>query len=285
MAKRKTVAKTGGKGKGLTTTKARDLLQQYVGKDSARVVVSEANGISIKGKKFSYQGAEIGDEMTVVILAFLRENRFYPGKYKDGDQRPPGCFAFENTEGELIPHADSPERQANNCAECPHNEWESGDNGVGKACSNRYRLLVIDADFGDGVGPVEYFQDADVAVLNIPPASLKNFEKYLKDLEKKHNLPVFGAITSLYFDDEIATPTVCFEAVDTIDPEDEGDLAVVEALIGRREEEEETLSEPYNVENYEKEAKKPRRASKKAAGKKVATKKKAPVKRARRTRS
>jgi len=188
VAKKKGVAKVSGKA--ITKTNARDLLAKYVGKDSARVVVTDNNSIGIGGKKFAYQGAEIGDEMTVVVLAFLRENRFYAGRYVEGDSSPPSCFAFEGEEGVIgmVPHEDSPEPQCSSCGECPHNEWESGDNGRGKACSNRTRVLVIDADFGEGVDPAEYFTDADAAVLNLPTASSKNLDKYMKDVEKKENL-------------------------------------------------------------------------------------------------
>lgn len=213
-------------------------LAEYAKSDSDTELVFEGNKISVKGSKFTYQGGVIGNELSAVILGFRHENVFYDSKFDPDEPIPPACFAIGNVEAEMVPHPTSPKPQCDNCAECPMNQWGSADTGNGKACSNRRRIALLDADCED-------IADAEVAMLNIGPSTLKNWSKYVKDLERKYNRPVFGAVTKITFDEDFDYPVLIFEMEQLID-----DVDLLEALIARREQVDPQLDQPIDVSNY-----------------------------------
>ncbi len=260
MAKAKTPAKR-GKSKALSTADLQSQLALLAIKDGSRIKVAESAQISIKGKKFSYQGGDIGTEMEVVVLAFVAENRFYGETYDPDNPVPPICFAFEDEDGEMAPHEASIDPQCGSCDECPHNEWGSAATGDGKACSNRFRLLLIDADIGEDMDEWDHMQDAEVAMLNMPSTSLNNWKKFVKDLQNKYNLPPFGVVTKMSFDEDQDYPVLIFEVDKEYNVKDKSDAKTLTALLERRAAEEGALVEPYDTSGYEPRDKKKKKKS------------------------
>lgn len=164
---------------------------------AARLPAGEGNKISIRGGKFTYRGANLGDELTVVIVAFGFENAFYTESFDPDDRRPPACAAVGFDQAALVPMANAPERQAASCAECEHNKWGSAEKGRGKACKNVIRLALI------GAAELDADPSAiDVLRLDVPPTSNANFNKFVKGADKVLHRPPEGLITVISFDDD-----------------------------------------------------------------------------------
>lgn len=91
-----------------------------------------------------------------------------------------------------VPDAESPHKQAATCAECAQNAWGSKVTPAGveiKACSDYRRTAIIAAD------------DPDVVYqANIPPASIKDWVKYIKELSQR-GVDVSMVVTRLTLDD------------------------------------------------------------------------------------
>jgi hypothetical protein len=262
------MAKKKSSSKALSASDLSTQLAEYASKDGSKIKVAESSMISIKGKKFSYQGGVIGTDMPVVVLGFVRENRFYGEDWDEDNPVPPICFSFEDEDGAFIPHEDSFEAQCGSCDECPNDEWGSAEKGAGKACGNRIRLLVIDADIGEDMDEWEHMRTAEVAMINAPATSINNWNKYVKDLQNKYNMPPFGVVTNLSFDEDEDFPVLLFEVEREYSPKDKEDAMTLTALLERRASEESALVEPYDSSNYDPDANKKAKKSNKKPAKK-----------------
>jgi len=105
-------------------------------------------------------------EFSAVILLQHPLNAFYATKYTGGNQ-PPDCAAIDGKHG--VKRATG---EVCVCADCPHNQFGSADNG-GKACQNRRRIYIL----REG----ELFP----MLLSLPTGSLQEFTRYLMGLLTK----------------------------------------------------------------------------------------------------
>lgn len=217
--------------------------------------------ISTKGAKFSIGGVIAGREMDCIVVGWGFEKTYYDADYVEGEASVPACFALGYDEDELAPHADSPNKQCSNCAECEQNEWGSG-RGEGKACADRRRLVLVAFDKSTGK-PVE-----GMKTLTLAPTSLKNWKSFVQDCEN-HDLHTIQAAVNISFDEESTAPNppLVFTMIKEIT-----NAKVLDGLAGLIESAEKMLEKPYDTSNYKKASKK---KSKKKASKKKASKKKA----------
>lgn len=200
-----------------------------------------------------------GNQMAVVILADTIENSWYDGPYDPSTPASPKCFAFAHDEDDLEPHEavdNDPyfERQAMACSGCPRNEWGSAPTGKGKDCKNVMRLAMIPAGQYKPTGKgrnVTYelelyddpthFQKADVAFLKVPVMSVKNYSKYVKQLNADLRRPPHGVITNIYIEpDPKSQFKVMFELVDTLD------TSLLPAVMPRHKTEDANIGFPYS---------------------------------------
>lgn len=152
--------------------------------------------ISFKGAKLSVGGVDLAKpEVEVILLDGAFENALYEGKYDPSNPQPPSCYAIGYDADELVPHEAVKDPQAKSCAECPNNEWDSGDNGRGKACKNVARLLVILPP--DELTP-ENIADAEVHAVKVPVTSVKNWQAHLRKLRDVTGLPPMMSITTIH---------------------------------------------------------------------------------------
>lgn len=162
-----------------------------------------------------YDDAELpGNQICGIVVGWCLENVFYADKFDPDQKTPPTCFAFcKNPEDkdEMAPHEDVDkldvfERQSDDCADCPQNQWGSAERGRGKACSNRRRLAIIPAGTYKSLGKnkgfelelfddPEHFRKADIAYLKVPVTSGKNWDNYVKSLMEQMARPAHGVIT------------------------------------------------------------------------------------------
>jgi len=151
------------------------------------------------------------DENAYLPMVVLRARKplqktWYATAFNPGEEgKSPDCFSVD---GER-PDPTSLAVQSDLCATCPHNQFGSGtdQNGnatKGKACADS-KLLAI---FIPGSRKTE--TDPKVYQFKIPPASLKNFGLYVKQLSAA-GIPLGTAQTLVGFDPAQTFPVVIFK--------------------------------------------------------------------------
>jgi hypothetical protein len=193
--------------------------------------------MSIKGKKFSLGDVKLGAAIDVVILADAFDHAYYDKDYDPDVISPPACFAVGDRDSELIPDPISPVLQAATCNTCPQNEFGSSKNGKGKACRNGRRLLI--ASVFEGTVNLD-----DLAIINLPPTSLKAYARHTKHITSIHKLPTWAAITKLTFDDDVTWPSIVPVYMATVKSDVIG--KITEMLTDYHT----IVSQPYNVSSY-----------------------------------
>ena len=243
----------------------KEQLKKFAKEEESTITVSEGNFISILGGEFSYRGNVLPEPFQVVILDHCFENQFYDQAYDPNNPQLPICFAINKDVDVMAPGEAAPDKQSETCADCPQNVFGSADTGRGKACKNGIRLLVIP---GDKI-TLESVEDAEeLAVMKLPPTSLKYFNGYARKLIKSLEVPTFGAITSLSLeklDPKDTYKVVKFEYVDMIPAN------CIAAIVKLREANQDMLLKEYDETQYkaqQTQAKAGRKTQKKFAGKK-----------------
>lgn len=182
--------------------------------------------ISIRNSKFRVDDLALPNPLKVVILNASYENSYYGEEKFDpkAKGKAPVCTAMGYDSEALAPPAELTTKVHDTCEGCPNNEWGSADTGRGKACKNGRKLAVILAD-------EKNYAKATVYVIHVPPKSLGNVSKYIKNLGKMLKLPTFGVITELSFDENEEYPLIELNAVAPFDMEQDQDrLAALMAL-------------------------------------------------------
>ena len=179
--------------------------EKALAKAKARTAVRPAAGtsnlISIEGGVFSYGGAPMPEELSVIVLDEAVENSRFKTKYVKGEFQTPICYALSEPMSvatrDLIkgmaPHEKCTEPQAKDCASCNWNQFGSApDGGRGKGCGNRRRLLLMAADHLDDI------EHAMVALLKVPPTGLVIWDAYADWLSRIQSATPEYVITKLY---------------------------------------------------------------------------------------
>lgn len=118
----------------------------------------------------------------------------------------------------MVPSDNSPEKQCDDCASCPSNQF--GSLGKGKACNNRALIAVLPTDANEGT---------PFSILSISPTAVKGFSSYMSGVVRGGKMPY-----------EVATHIECNSAVKYdvamfSDPqiiEDDGFLGMIESRLG-----------------------------------------------------
>ena len=234
--------------------------------DSARVGAgSDGAYMSIKGGTFTYQDADLGSELSIIILGFVNEKAYYDHPYDSDQPTAPACFAIgEGSPDDLTPFNGVAKLQCETtCADCWANEWASADTGRGKACKDSRKIMFISID--DTEADIE---NIEVVKLRIPPASLKFFDKFIKGIGKVSKRPCYGVFTDMTVDLDEDYPSVHFKAEGLIN-----DAALLNKIVMLKEMHTDGLMETYDPDDYAEPVKKAR-VTKKRATKKTPAKKK-----------
>ena len=153
--------------------------------------------ISLKSGVMSYAGAPVpGNKMEAVVLAASFKNVWYAGRYDPNNIVNPNCFALSMTDEDMAPHANVSSPPADACAACPNNEWGSDPNGGrGKACKQGRRLILIP---GHAVEQgADAVRTAEMAVLDLPVTSVRNYSNYVNTLAASTNMPAYAAVCEI----------------------------------------------------------------------------------------
>ena len=154
-----------------------------------------------------------GNQFAAVILDAVRMNTFYPGAFDPQNILPPTCYALHREESQLAPHPDMAKApnffqpQAQTCNGCPHNEFGSGQNGKGKACTNRRRLLMLNAGIYASTPQgwvlnaemdVEHYARSPMLTMNLAPTTLAGWGTFVREAAAKFGRPPFGIVTRVF---------------------------------------------------------------------------------------
>lgn len=183
--RKKSLAKRGGRSMVDIRKKMQDMAKQQ----EERLKGSEGNFISIQDGQFVHGDEVLPQPMPVVILDQRHVNAYYPEAYDADKRQSPICYAISNDPDELAPHEDCEDPQAETCAQCWANEYKSDDRGKGKACRNTIRIAVTPSE--------KMSASSEVALMSIPPTSLKIYRGYVKRYNNVTGLPSMGYATEL----------------------------------------------------------------------------------------
>lgn len=198
------------------------------------------NIISLKNGRINYMGDYI-DALDVVVLGSAVEHSYYDVDYDPDRIVPPACFAIGSPTDEMVPHDDVPEDQrgADQCKLCPKHAFKSADNGRGRACSVRRRLVMVPAN---ALEDPSTLGAAEMAVLKVPPTSVQNWSKYVNTVAAQYQRPPFGVVTRITVKPHAKFQfMVHFEALDKVD----GDC--ISTLYDLSEQSEATLMAPFDM--------------------------------------
>lgn len=162
--------------------------------------------IVLKGTRFALksEGEERIVDATTIKLVILQGR---PGLYKawyatnydpgQAEGKAPDCHSKDG----IKPDADSTLKQAETCAGCRQNQFGSGKNEKGevtkgKACSDNKIAAV--------------FYDGRAWQLKIPPASLRAFGDYVRQLGN-HDIDASRVITVVGFNPQMSHPVLTFQ--------------------------------------------------------------------------
>lgn len=161
------------------------------------------NRISTAGKQFKLpNGTKDPGPMQVVILDFMTHNLMFQGRYDPKNPAPPICFAIGKEIDTMVPSDNSPDKQSEDCAGCPNNQF--GSSGNGKACKNTRVLAVVAPNAEEG---------SPIMTISVAPMGLKDYDKYVGDVARRFQLPPAGVVTEISFDDSVEFEKLVFSVV------------------------------------------------------------------------
>lgn len=234
----------------------KEQLRQDAQEEAERTPAGSGNRITLKRNgQFSFQGADMGDSIDVVIVDHVVAKQYFDSDYDEDNPVPPACFALKPSEKNIAPHDDAPDPQAEVCSDCWANEWASG-RGRGKACKDKNRLALLHVDDLHG----------DLALLEVPVTSGSAFNQYIKGLTAAADLPCYAVVTRMTMDDHADYQMLDFKLLEEVAEEDLG------GPFNMRKAARDMIMEPYDTTGREEETGK--KASKKKVTKKKVTRKK-----------
>jgi hypothetical protein len=214
---------------------------------------------SVKGGVLSIDDQAIpGNHMAVVILDGILQNTFYEGRYDADNMTPPTCFALGRDDKTLAPHPTVVERgqaQHATCRGCPMNEFGTAENGKGKACGNRVRLMVVKAGDLTAEGRFtydpkdydeEHFTSAVAPVLAVPPTSIGAYATYVKSVANTLKMPPHGVFTKIS-----VKPDPKVQVRVSFDPIMKAPVNLMKVLMARHAEVKPAIEQPYNLDQPE----------------------------------
>lgn len=193
MATKKAAAKKTGTA--LQPWEARLAEKAAQARQTAESTGGSTKTIGTRGGVFTIDGAELdGNSLNLIVLDFAVDVTLYADSFDSDEIVPPVAFALGRDEKTMEWHEDShPDYAGRLLKDTDEFQWGSADKGKGKAAKSRRRLIVV---------PESYFDDPDhpdnaPRKLMVPVTSGKEWDKYVKDIDKAHNRPPCGVITEI----------------------------------------------------------------------------------------
>lgn len=171
-------------------------IQEQLKAQAAAMVnkVGNASGVSIrysKGKFVMPDGTQ-AESLDVVVVDFVSRNMYYADDYDKDKIVPPNCFAISAEPRGMVPSANAPEKQNDDCDSCPMNAF--GSAGAGKACKNTRLLAVL---------PPDADADTPIWTLSVPPTAIKGFDGHIKAVLRTFGMAPVAVVTSITLDPDV----------------------------------------------------------------------------------
>lgn len=202
----------------------------------SRLAAPGGDKIKAENKQFKLPSGATAEELDIVIVDFIHFNAYYETNYTKGVVSAPGCAALGLEPMRLIPLPAGTAIQNAGCDGCAQNQF--GSKGAGKACQNRILVAVLPAD-ADETTPL--------ALFDLPPTSIQQFQKYVASVAGTLQRPPYGVITHVSFDQNETYTKLIFSDPQPFDMEDEDDVAQVNLIRSRRAEARERLLTPPDL--------------------------------------
>jgi hypothetical protein len=201
----------------------------------ARLAAPSGDKIKIENKQFILPSGAKANELDLVIVDFVYYNAYYENAYTKGVTESAVCFSLSAEPKGAAPSAKSPDPQCDGCDGCPQNQF--GSKGKAKACQNRLRIAVLPGDMETTD------ENTPMAILDIPPTSVKGFQNYVASVARSIQRPPYGVISHVTCDKNETYAKVLFgqQPPQPFDMEDPDAVAFVEMLRARRQEARERL--------------------------------------------
>lgn len=165
--------------------------------------VAAGGGVSIRitqDKQFLLpDGVKTREPLELVVVDFVSRNEFYEGAFNKDDLVPPNCFAINPDFRKMVPSANAPEKQADDCASCPMNQF--GSAGAGKACKNTRLLAVL---------PPDAEEDTPLWLLKVSPTAIKRFDSFVASVNRTHQMPPIAVVVTVGLDESSDYPSLVF---------------------------------------------------------------------------
>lgn len=180
-----------------------------------RVKIPSGGGIAFELPGEDEDNPESATELVGVILYHHPVNAYWAEKFEGGSDQP-DCSSNDGKMGVLKETG-----ECKTCADCPFNQFGSGDNGSGKACKNTHRIYIL----REG-NPVPL-------ILSLPPTSLKYLRDYISKRILLKGMRCYHAVTKITLKKEksaagIAYSRAAFTFVEKLAPEQ---IAAAEAMV------------------------------------------------------
>lgn len=222
-------------------------------KEAAAKERPSVSKISLRAGVIKYGDQPVkGNILPAIVLLAAHRNTYYDKPFDPNNLANPVCFALSisgddmeahvNVPDENVPAAglEKPRATPRSCAGCALNDWGSDPRGGrGKACKETRRLIVLPADAADSVDSAK---NAEMAIIDIPVTSGKNYSNFVNGLAAGTQVPPWAAITDISTQPDAKSQfKVTFTPKQVI-----SDDAVLEALHARFEEAERVAMIPYD---------------------------------------
>lgn len=217
-------------------------------KDEAAKERPSVSKISLQGGEMSYGGNPMpNNEMEAVVVGSFAINTYYSGPYDPDNIVNPDCFALGEADEDLEAHANVPDEKVPGdsriCSECPMGQWETDPRpgSRGKACKEKRRLVLAP------VGEDTDYSKCELAVLDVPVTSVKNWGTFVNGLAASANIPPHACVTLIKLNRHKKYQyTLEFTGLRGLDTEEQ--LLAVEA---RRDEAKRIACTPYEANQEE----------------------------------
>lgn len=196
------VKKAGG---AVAIANIQEALRAQAEANAARVEPGGGKSIRIgQDKSFTLpDGTKTREALALVVVDFVSRNEYYEGAYNKDDIVPPNCIAIHPEPKGMVPLASSPDKQCDDCASCPMNQFGSAPTGSGKACKNTRVLAVM---------PPDADEDTEIWTLKVSPTGIKAFDNFVASTNRTFQLPPVGVVVTVNFSDGKDYP--CLEFTD-----------------------------------------------------------------------
>lgn len=169
-------------------------------KDAAASERPAVSKLSTSSGILKYGGNPVdGNNMDVVILYASHRNVWYGGAYQRDNIKNPDCFALSETGEGMVPDPNVTNPPSSTCGGCPKNQWKSdvkadGSVGKGKACKESRRMVMLPVSALESVASV---QSAELAILDLPVTSAKNYGALVNTVAATVGVPVWACVVNV----------------------------------------------------------------------------------------